>query len=90
MIEVSNHGGSESRSPAATALPADATDLFLPERELRDHRVLVRAGLLALDTIALALPMAWLIRDVCRCFVAVRRFLVRNRTAHPDYFGLAA
>ena len=55
MIEVSDRGGAENQRPTATALPVDATDLFPPERELRHHGGLVRAWLLTLDTVALAL-----------------------------------
>jgi exopolysaccharide biosynthesis polyprenyl glycosylphosphotransferase len=71
MIEVSYR---ESRRPAVRTLPrartgevsapdrllATAPDLYPADREPRDHPALVRAGLLVLDAVALALPMAWL------------------------------
>ncbi|MGY1604190.1 sugar transferase [Geodermatophilus sp. SYSU D00815] len=73
MTEVSYRDEAQSRRPAPALLPgvaigetwspaphpADATDLFLPEREPSGHGALVRAGLLALDAVALALPMTW-------------------------------
>mgnify|MGYP000639720181 CR=1 FL=1 len=71
MTEVSYREGRHSRRPAARALPQAARttspaplpaapDLYLAEREARDHLRSVRAGLLVLDAVALALPMAWL------------------------------
>ena len=72
MIQVSYRENRTSRSSAAGTLPrADArvssspenrlaaADLFLPERQSSGHGALVRAGLLALDAVALALPMTW-------------------------------
>ena len=68
MIEVFNPEDRQSRRPAtgatldetAQATSLAATDLHLPEREPRDHRLSVGASLVLLDAVALALPMAWL------------------------------
>ncbi|MCZ2860569.1 sugar transferase [Blastococcus sp. VKM Ac-2987] len=72
MTEVSYEQGRTSRRPEplrrilADVRPASdpdalgsAADLHLPEREVRDSAPVVRAGLLVLDAVALALPMAW-------------------------------
>ncbi|WP_448624321.1 exopolysaccharide biosynthesis polyprenyl glycosylphosphotransferase [Geodermatophilus sp. URMC 64] len=46
---------------APDRLPATTPDHLYPaDREPRDHRALVRGGLLVLDAVALALPMLWL------------------------------
>jgi exopolysaccharide biosynthesis polyprenyl glycosylphosphotransferase len=92
MIEVSNREGSRSRRPAATALPADAADLFLPERELRDHSGLVRAGLLTLDAVALALPMTWLggVDPAGPAFVVVALLVLALGGAHHPRMTLSA
>ena len=72
MIEASFRDDRNSLRAARTLPPADAavvpapdrlltaTDLYLAEREPRDHRLLLRAGLFLLDAVALALPMTWL------------------------------
>ncbi|MGY1642718.1 sugar transferase [Geodermatophilus sp. SYSU D00703] len=72
MTEVIQQEDRDGRLPVARTLsraaarqvpsrgPLVAPDLHLPEREPRAHRPLVRAGLLALDVLALASPMAWL------------------------------
>jgi exopolysaccharide biosynthesis polyprenyl glycosylphosphotransferase len=71
-IEVSYRESRSSRRPAPrTPRPATAgtsplgdlpvaPDLHLPQREPRDHRLSIRAALLALDAVALALPTVWL------------------------------
>ncbi|MGY1743076.1 MULTISPECIES: exopolysaccharide biosynthesis polyprenyl glycosylphosphotransferase [unclassified Blastococcus] len=54
------HTEPDVRAVELTAPALAAADLLLPEREPRDHRWSIRAGLVALDTAALALPAAWL------------------------------
>ena len=103
MTEVFNREDAESRRTAAIELPADApqrplarhddaTDLFLPERELRSHAGLVRAGLLVLDAVALALPMVWLggVDPAGPAFVAVALFLLTLSGAHHPRMTLSA
>ncbi len=72
MIELHDRADRKSRRPAARTLSAGtvaeqarptslrASHLHLPEREPRAHRPLVRAGLVVIDAVALALPVAWL------------------------------
>jgi len=71
MIEASFRDNRNSLRAARTLPSADAavvpspglltaTDLYLAEREPRDHRLLLRVGLFLLDAVALALPMTWL------------------------------
>jgi exopolysaccharide biosynthesis polyprenyl glycosylphosphotransferase len=74
---TSGIAGTAPRAAAGQASSPDsflaASDLYLPERGSRDHRLVVRAGLLTLDAIALALPMAWLdgVHPAGAAFVAV-------------------
>jgi exopolysaccharide biosynthesis polyprenyl glycosylphosphotransferase len=73
MIEVSYRDGRKNPAPAGRVLQSAAraelspahravapSDLFLPEREPRGHRSVIRAGLVLLDALALTLPMLWL------------------------------
>ncbi|MGY2066017.1 sugar transferase [Blastococcus sp. SYSU DS0619] len=105
MTEVSYQERRAGRRPAARATsPAGAravpdpdalgaaTGLHLPEREVRDSAHLVRAGLLVLDAVALALPMAWLggARPAGAAFVAVALVVLAGTGASRARITLSA
>jgi exopolysaccharide biosynthesis polyprenyl glycosylphosphotransferase len=104
MIEVSYQEGRGVDVPAPPAvqrtttweLPLDryleAADLHLPEREPRGHRPLVRAGVFALDAVALALPMAWLggVDVVGAALVAVALLVLAVAGAYRPRITLSA
>jgi exopolysaccharide biosynthesis polyprenyl glycosylphosphotransferase len=104
MIEVFNPEGRKSRRLAAgtpsggtIAAPAQApllpaSDLHLPDREPRDHRSAVRATLVLLDAVALALPTAWLggVDRAGAAFVAVALMVLAVTGAYRPRITLSA
>jgi exopolysaccharide biosynthesis polyprenyl glycosylphosphotransferase len=79
MIEVSYQEDRNGRPAGDVPSPSrtfSATELHLPEREPRDHRGLVRAGLVVVDAAALALPTAWLGGDRATAALVVVTLLV--------------
>lgn len=88
MTEV--YEGRRDRLDAVLPL-ADAAALLPPEREPRNRRRPVRAGLVVLDAAALALPAAWLGADrAAAAFVVATLLVLAAGGAHRPRITLSA